>query len=65
MNSTIVIPPSHFAMYDLLGHSLVFEGHVLYFNEKEKQEKIATVLKVIAAIIAAVLGAFGADAMVR
>lgn len=26
-------------MYDLLGHSLVFEGHVLYFNEKEKQEK--------------------------
>lgn len=26
-------------MYDLLGHSLVFEGHVLYFNEKEKQGK--------------------------
>ena len=33
--------------------------------KKEKQEKVATVLKVIAAIKAAVLGAFGADAMVR
>ena len=31
----------------------------------EKLENVATVLKVIAAIIAAVLGAFGADAMVR
>ena len=33
--------------------------------KKEKQEKAATVKKDIAAIIAAVLGAFGADATVR